>query len=333
VTPPVSTIASTRVPNPDVRAALATIERVFKIETLLESQPRPADPARYYQQSLGLYFLVHCRAGAVHFALDGNDFAAQVDIISHHLRPLRVERVLEIASGTGYNAVRLARMLPGAHLTGLDLTPISVRLARLRARRQRGVRFECGDFHDLPFDRASFDGVCAIEGFCHARDLHTALSEVARVLRPGGRFIAIDGFLAAPLASLAYPEFTAVRLIDSAFAITRTWTLGDFLASARTFGLRPVAVEDLTARVLPNVNRMARIAQYCLVRRRRARAFAHLLPSRVIQNEIAAILLPEAIGAGAYGYWAAVLQADAPPAPIGEGDREKDAALHGGRPR
>jgi SAM-dependent methyltransferase len=257
---------------------------------------------------LALYLLVHCRAGAVHFALDGDNFSAHTGIIVRHLHPVRANRVLEIASGTGYNAVRLARRLPGAQVTGVDLTPWHVRFARLRALRLTRVHFERGDFHHLPFARHSFDGVCAVEGFCHAHDLHAALTEVARVLRPDGRFIVIDGFLAAPPASLTPHERTAIRLIDSAFAVSRTWTLDDFLATGNSLGMRPIAVEDLTSRVLSDVDRIARIARYCLQRPRRARVFARALPANVIRNEIAAILLPHAVRSGAYGYHAAVLR-------------------------
>lgn len=280
----------------------------FDIDGLLASPAGPRDVTPYYRQSLVLFLAVHCPAGALHFALDGDDFAAHARIIAGHLDPVRAHRVLELASGMGYNAVRLAHRLPGVHVTGLDLTPVHVRLARLRARRLARVRFQCGDLHRLPFARHSFDGVCAVEGFCHAHDLDVAVNEVARVMRPGGRFIVVDGFLSMPPSSLAPSGGTAVRLIDCAFAVSRTWTLGDFLATADAQGLRAVAVEDLTSRVLDNVDRIARIARFCLRRRHSARVFARALPTRVIRNEIAALLLPHAIRSGAYGYHAVVLE-------------------------
>jgi arsenite methyltransferase len=294
-------------PN-DLTSALALVGDTFAIDELLASHPSPGDIAPYYHQSLVLYLLLHSPAGALHFALDGDDFSAQARIIVRHLDPLRVRNVLEIASGVGYNAVRLARRLPGVHVTGLDLIPLHVRLARLRACRLARVKFEHGDFHRLPFARHRFDGVCAVEGFCHAHHLDVALSEVARVLRPGGRFVTVDGFLLAPPKSLAQSARTAIRLIDSAFAVSRTWTLEDLLATADSLGLRAVAVEDLTSRVLYNVERISRMARFCLRRRRRARAFAHVLPRSVIRNEVAGALLPHAIRSGAYGYHAVVLE-------------------------
>ncbi len=67
-----------------------------------------------------------------------------------------------------------------------------------------------------------------------------------------------------------------MRLIDSAMTVSRTWTLGDLLATSER--LQTVAVEDLTTRVLPNVERTARIARYYLDRPRRARSRLCLHP-------------------------------------------------------
>jgi ubiquinone/menaquinone biosynthesis C-methylase UbiE len=288
--------------------ALTAVERVFGLEVPPASSHRASEVVGYYCQSLAGYLLVHCHRGAVHFALDGDDFAAHARIIADHVRAAEARHVLELASGLGYNALRLARLLPSVRVTGVDITPWHVRLARLRAGAVSRVRFERGDLHRLDFAAHELDAVCAVEGFCYADDLRVALGEIARVLRPGGRFVVIDGFLQRPPGSLRDVERTVIRLIDSAMAVSRTWTLDDLVTAGKELGLSAIATEDLTPRVLANVDRTARVAWRYLDRPRRARALTHVLPPKLIRNSIAGVLLPIAVRSGIYGYHSVVLE-------------------------
>ena len=92
--------------------------------------------------------------------------------------------VLEVGCGDGTFAARVERELR-AHVTALDLSPRMVELARAR-----GIAASVGDVQDLPFADASFD--CAIANWMlyHVPDLNQAFTELARVLRRGGRLIA-----------------------------------------------------------------------------------------------------------------------------------------------
>ena len=101
------------------------------------------------------------------------------------------ERVLDIACGTGLISLRLATAVIGAKGTvvGTDISQRMVEAARRNAFAQgmRRVRFERGDAEAQPFPDASFDAaVCAL-GLMYVPDPARALSEMRRVLRPGGR--------------------------------------------------------------------------------------------------------------------------------------------------
>ncbi|MEU1511095.1 class I SAM-dependent methyltransferase [Streptomyces sp. NPDC005811] len=101
-------------------------------------------------------------------------------------------KVLDCSCGIGTQAVGLA--LHGHEVTGTDLSPrAAARAAREAALREVPLRTAAADMRRLPFADARFDAVvCADNSLPHlvtARDVHTALTEMRRVLRPGGRLL------------------------------------------------------------------------------------------------------------------------------------------------
>lgn len=95
------------------------------------------------------------------------------------------EQVLEVGGGPGELAARIAVELE-CRVTMLDVSPRMVELAR-----ERGVDAHVGDVQELPFDDGSFDCAVAAWMLFHVPDLDRGLAELARVLRPGGRLVAV----------------------------------------------------------------------------------------------------------------------------------------------
>jgi ubiquinone/menaquinone biosynthesis C-methylase UbiE len=93
--------------------------------------------------------------------------------------------VLDVGCGQGIDLVRYARA--GATVTGIDLTPRHVELARaqLAAQGLPGT-VVLGDAEQLPFANDSFDRVSSNGVLHHTPDIEAALREIQRVLRPGG---------------------------------------------------------------------------------------------------------------------------------------------------
>jgi demethylmenaquinone methyltransferase/2-methoxy-6-polyprenyl-1,4-benzoquinol methylase len=105
--------------------------------------------------------------------------------------PLGDRRVLDLACGTGDIAWLAARA--GARVTGLDITPRMIDLARAKGRAGGGrAEFLVGDMAALPFPDASFDVVTTGYGLRNVPDLAGAVGEIARVLAPGGVFLSLD---------------------------------------------------------------------------------------------------------------------------------------------
>jgi ubiquinone/menaquinone biosynthesis C-methylase UbiE len=97
---------------------------------------------------------------------------------------------LEVAIGTGLN---LSHYPAGLDLTGLDLSPEMLALARARARTAgRAVSLLEADAQDLPFPNERFDSVVCTYALCSVPDDARVVSEMGRVLKPGGRLILVD---------------------------------------------------------------------------------------------------------------------------------------------
>ena len=103
--------------------------------------------------------------------------------------------VLDLACGTGDFTAALLRRFPDARVTGVDLTPEMLALARQKLAGSSGVTFCTGDAQDLAaFADATFDLVVCAFGFRNFPDKEKALAACHRVLKPEGRLVVLELF-------------------------------------------------------------------------------------------------------------------------------------------
>ncbi|MEH0579502.1 MULTISPECIES: class I SAM-dependent methyltransferase [Streptomyces] len=107
---------------------------------------------------------------------------------AHHVRAGRLGAVLDIGCGRGTSSAVLASLLNPERVVGFDAAPALIDQARERTRHLPGVQvsFLQGDFHQLPLPTASCD--LAVAAFClyHSPRPQTVITEINRVLAPGG---------------------------------------------------------------------------------------------------------------------------------------------------
>ena len=107
----------------------------------------------------------------------------------------RGNRVLDIACGTGLNFAHLHTLVGNeGRITGIDLTPAMLDIARRRIAQQQWGNMEvrAADAAQLPFPASSFDRAICTYALNIVPDYQRAIAEVARVLVPGGRFVVLD---------------------------------------------------------------------------------------------------------------------------------------------
>lgn len=107
------------------------------------------------------------------------------DIVLAALAAVPTRRLLEVGCGSGAFASRCREAL------GCEVLAVDISDAMVESARAKGVDAVVGTVEALPYPDGSFDAVVAAWMLYHVRDLDRGLSEIARVLRPGGRLVAI----------------------------------------------------------------------------------------------------------------------------------------------
>ena len=105
------------------------------------------------------------------------------------------DSILDIATGTGDLAIKFAERSNASKIVGLDLSEGMLEVARKKIKGtalEGTLSFTKGDSEALPFPDGTFDAVTVSFGIRNFEDLDKGLSEIYRVLKPGGRFVILE---------------------------------------------------------------------------------------------------------------------------------------------
>jgi cyclopropane fatty-acyl-phospholipid synthase-like methyltransferase len=181
------------------------------------------------------------------------------DAVAHMNRVLaeaaairRTDRVLDAGCGIGGSALWLAAHV-GCRVTGINLSARQVEHARQLAARHGAlalVDFHVADYADTGLPAASFDVVWALESLCHGEDKLAVLREAHRLLRPGGRLVVADCFLARE--ALTPAEQRLVERWRQGWVIPNVAGVGRFQEWLKQAGFHDVCFRDSTRHIAPS---------------------------------------------------------------------------------
>jgi ubiquinone/menaquinone biosynthesis C-methylase UbiE len=239
------------------------------------------------------------------FNRDG--YYEQARIVDEHIHGLNAKRVLELASGKGFNSAFLAERNPTVDFTGVDLTPSHVFVSSKRATNIPNLHFELGSFQNLTYETQTFDLLFEVESICHATDMKSAISEAFRVLKPGGYFVLFDGFRKPEFSNFTPDQKTAAQLTELAMAVGKPWQIDHWLEIVQSVGFTVNMVKDISQAIMPNLMRFQFLASGFFKSPMMSKAILNLLPDYLVQNAIAGLLMPFTVTAGLQGYYKIVL--------------------------
>ena len=119
---------------------------------------------------------------------------AFTEFVKETLQPRPGRRILDVGCGTGTAEVKLSRLrLTQVEIFAIDMVTdrVSAALAQTRAHNM-SAHFATADACRLPFGDASFDSVFCVAVLQHIGQVASAVAEMARVARPGGRVVAVE---------------------------------------------------------------------------------------------------------------------------------------------
>ncbi len=170
----------------------------------------PVDPNDKTDKVLGVFHNVAKRYDIMNDVMSGGVHRLWKNRLMREIRPRKGDVVLDLAGGTGDIAFRFAEYCD-------DITVCDINTSMLEVGRDRafdkglvnGLRFVTGNAEKLPFPDAQFD-ICTIAfGLRNVTRIDDALAEIARVLKPGGRFYCLEfSHVKNPLLSGAYDAYS-----------------------------------------------------------------------------------------------------------------------------
>ncbi|KAF4656609.1 Hexaprenyldihydroxybenzoate methyltransferase, mitochondrial [Perkinsus chesapeaki] len=131
-------------------------------------------------------------------------------------------RYLDVGCGGGLLTEDMASLY-GYNITGIDISEASLQQARQHGQHLPNLHYQVGSAYEIPFEDSSFDGVIISEVLDHLMDLRKAISEIHRVLKPGG--VVVFDTISRNFKSYLFMWLIAQELLQVMYNDTHDWRL------------------------------------------------------------------------------------------------------------
>jgi len=277
---------------------LENIKNMFDIDNLINSPANSDKIKKYYKKNQLAYTLFYNRMNFMHMGISydnkfkKSDLYGQIKLISEYITKKDNMRVLELGSGKGGNSIYLSKKFPKVNFAATDLTKENISFARRKTKSFKNISFECIDYHNLSkFPKNSFDIVFVIEALCHSNNKAKVFLEVKRILKKGGFFIVIDGYVNEERKKLTNSEKLAMKLTEKGMAVDKFQTYEDFLKIVKESKLKIIEEIDWTNNIFPSLIKFEKTANRFFKLKFFAKLILKIVPKEFSYNAISGYLM------------------------------------------
>lgn len=274
---------------------LHKISKVFNISKILKLKPSSKDVKNYYLKNRFAYSFFHSKENFIHLGIsksnnfNKSDYLYQAKFISKYIKDNSNFNVLELATGRGANCKYLANKFKNASFIGVDISPAQLYYAKKICKSQKNFTIYERDFHNLnSFKKNSFDLVFVVESLCHSNNKKSVAKQVFNILKPGGHFVIIDGYLQKRV--LTKVEQSAFNLTQKCMAINSKDTYKSIVNNFRDLGFILEYENNVSKKVIPSMRRLEKFAKLFFKYLFFAKTLKVVLPLEVTLNAITAYL-------------------------------------------
>jgi ubiquinone/menaquinone biosynthesis C-methylase UbiE len=183
-----------------------------------------------------------------------NDFVGR--LLDIDTKDKKSKKILDAGCGVGGTALYLAKKFPNVNFIGITDVSENIEMAKILAKENNVVDntdFILKDFNNTDFPSNQFDAIYLIESSCYALDKKHLVSELYRILKPGGILVIIDAFLTSvqinPFLKKVYICFC------KGWGLSNLIKLAEFEDFLKTEGFHKIETRDITKNVLRTILR------------------------------------------------------------------------------
>lgn len=284
-----------------LKSKLSSIENTLNINDLLSRDGNIKDVAKYYKLNKIAYSVFHNKKDFIHMGISTTnsfkeeDLLVQPNIIGKYIEETRAIEVLELAMGKGANSTYLAKKYPNTNFYGMDLENGQLDINTFKDVHNLHVSY--GDYHKLDtFPSEKFDIVFVIEALCHSNNKEIVAKEVYKILKNGGIFIVIDGYLNKKVEELTKDELLAKQLTEKGMMVSNFEYINNVKDKIKSVGFNLVEEKDYSQNIIPSLERFEKLAgntifKYKII----GKIVDRILPNEITFNAVSGYLMPTLI--------------------------------------
>lgn len=180
------------------------------------------------------------------------------------------DTIVDMGCGLGATIRYGAYKYPNIQFKGYTITPWQVKQSGLLIQNMglKNAEVLYGDYNQLAIEKNSVHGVFGLESICHAdgTDKEGPLKEAYRILKVGGTFTMVDGFLKKPEHELAPSTKKMYKTVCENWALPSFGNINEVVYKMKQLGFKSIDVKEISWKVAPSAVHAPFVTLFFLVK-------------------------------------------------------------------